>query len=120
MTKRKSEPSEQTVQRARKRIAELQAQLAAIDYVCSGTLLKRMKTCGKPACPCTQDPTARHGPYHEWGHMKGGKLVHRHVSAQQAIVLRRAIANHRRLRELLRSWEDQTERIIDAQANRQP
>ena len=54
------------------------------------------------------------------GHMKGGKLVHRHVSAQQAIVLRRAIANHRRLRELLRSWEDQTERIIDAQANRQP
>jgi hypothetical protein len=89
-----------------------------MDYVCSGTLLERMKTCGQPACRCAQDPAARHGPYHEWGHMKGGKLVHRLVSAEQANLLRRAIANYRRLRKLLRSWENESERLIDTQDDR--
>jgi hypothetical protein len=94
--------------------------LAAIDYLCSGTLLKRMKTCGSPGCRCAQDPAARHGPYYEWGHMRGGKLVHRLVSAEQAELLRRAIANYRRLKKLLRSWEVETERLIDAEAPRAP
>lgn len=105
---------EQAAERSRGRIEELRAELSQIDYVCSGTLLERMKTCGKPACRCAQDPAARHGPYYEWGHMKAGKLVHRLVSAEQVGLLRRAIANYRRLRKLLRAWEGETERLIDA------
>ncbi|EQD28314.1 hypothetical protein B2A_14990, partial [mine drainage metagenome] len=101
---------EQASERSRRRIAQLRAELAQMDYVCSGTLLERMKTCGKPACRCAQDPAARHGPYYEWGHMKAGKLVHRLVSAEQATLLRRAIANYRRFRKLLRTWETETER----------
>jgi len=116
MSKRKDGLSKPAVERAQKRIAQLQAELAAMDYVCSGTLLKRMKTCGQPTCRCKQDPNARHGPYYEWGHTKGGKLVHRHVSLEQAIVLKRAIGNHRRLRKLVRTWENITERLMDAQA----
>jgi hypothetical protein len=50
--------------------------------------------------------------------MKGGKLVHRLVSAEQANLLRRPTATCRRLRKLLRSWENETERLIDAQADR--
>ena len=50
--------------------------------------------------------------------MKGGKLVDRLVSAGQANLLRQAIATCRRLRKLLRSWENETERLIDAQADR--
>ena len=113
----KSSP-EQIAERSRKRITEIRAELAGMDYVCSGTLLKRMKTCGHPSCRCAQDPGARHGPYYEWGHMKGGKLVHRLVSAEQANLLRQAIATYRRLRKLLRSWENETERLIDVQADR--
>lgn len=109
---------EQTADRARQRIAQLRAELAEMQYVCSGTLLERMKTCGSPTCRCARDPAARHGPYYEWGHMKAGKLVHRLVSAEQASLLRRAIANYRRLKKLLRSWEGETERLIDAEADR--
>jgi hypothetical protein len=58
------------------------------------------------------------GPTVNGGHMKGGKLVHRLVSAEQANLLRRPIATCRRLRKLLRSWENETERLIDAQADR--
>jgi hypothetical protein len=69
-----------------------------------------MKTCGSPACRCAQDPAARHGPYYEWGHMKAGKLVHQ--------LAHRRTGGPARLKKLLRSWERDTERLIDAQADR--
>jgi hypothetical protein len=105
-------------ERARARIAQIREELSAIELLCSGTLLKRMKICGSPSCRCAQDPAARHGPYYEWGHMQSGKLVHRVVSAEQAEVLRQAIANYRRLKKLLRGWEAETERLIDAASSR--
>jgi hypothetical protein len=104
----------QSTERARARIAQIREELSAIELLCSGTVLKRMKTCGSASCRCAQDPAARHGPYYEWGHMQAGKLVHRVVSAKQAEVLRQAIANYRRLKKLLRGWEAETERLIDA------
>ena len=94
--------------------------LGEIDYLCSGTLLRRTKVCGKPGCRCASDPDARHGPYFEWGHMKGGKLVHRTVSPEQAAILEVAIANHRKAKKLMQDWEQETERLLDAQAPRKP
>ena len=47
--------------------------------------------------------------------MKAGKLVHRTVSPQQAAILRLAIANYREVKKLLRRWEVETERLIDAE-----
>ena len=101
---------------ARERINRIRAAVAAIDYLCSGTLLERLTSCGKPGCRCANDPTARHGPYYDWGHMHGGKLIHRRLSAEQADLLRSAIANYRKVKKLLRAWEVQTERLIDAEA----
>jgi hypothetical protein len=97
------------------RIARICEAIRAVDYLCSGTLLRRTKLCGNPGCRCAQDPAARHGPYYEWGHMRGGKLVHRMVSARQAALLRAAIKNYRKVRRLLRAWEAETERVIEAE-----
>jgi len=99
------------------RIARIRDQIGRLEYVCSGTLLKRTKVCGKPGCGCSRNPDARHGPYYEWGHMKEGILVHRTVSPEQARLLRRAIASHRIIRRLLRLWEAQTIRIIEAETD---
>jgi hypothetical protein len=107
---------EDMLQQARERIARIRAALNAMEYLCSGTLLRRTKVCGKPGCRCAKDPSARHGPYYEWGHLKGGKLVHRVVSSEQAALLRLAIANYRQARKLLRAWDKETERLIDAEA----
>src|SRR5260370_39502689 len=90
---------------ARERIERIRETLNALDYLCSGTLLERMKVCGKPGCRCAQDPDARHGPYYEWGHMNGGKLVHRTVSPEQTAVLPHAIVNSRQGKELMRACE---------------
>ena len=103
-------------QRARERIGRIRATIAGIDYLCSGTLLEHLTRCGKPGCRCASDPAARHGPYYDWGHMHAGRLVHRRLSAEQAALLRPAIANYRKLKKLLRAWEVETERLIEAEA----
>lgn len=41
------------------------------------------------------------------------------MSAQHAAMLRRTINNYRLVRKLLRDWEAETERLIDAEQNRQ-
>lgn len=105
---------EQVLLQAHERISNARKALAAVEYLCSGTLLKRMMKCGKASCRCQDDPAARHGPYYVWGHMKDAKLVHRYVSPEQAVLLSQAIANHRKLQKLLRTWEAETERILDA------
>lgn len=108
-------PKKSTVSgRPKDRIAALKEQIDKLDFLCSGTLVKRRKTCGKPSCACAKDPNARHGPYYEWGYMKAGKQVHRMISSDQAALLRRAIANYRRVRRLLRRWEAETVRLMDA------
>ncbi len=100
---------------ARQRIARIKEQIRALDDLASGTLARRTKLCGRPGCRCARDKGARHGPYYEWGHMKNGRLVNRMVSTQEAILIRRAIANYRAVRRLLRAWEVQTTRVIKAQ-----
>jgi hypothetical protein len=71
------------------RIARLRERIARIDRLCSGTLLRRTKRCGKSGCRCAEDPAARHGPY--------------------------AIGNYRTVRRLLRAWENETVKLIDAE-----
>ena len=111
---------ETIIKQARKRIEGIRQALGGIDHLCSGTLLKRTKVCGKAGCRCATDPSARHGPYYEWGHLKGGKLVHRVVTPQQAKLLQQAIDNQRHVKKLMRACEEQTERLIDLEAPRQP
>jgi hypothetical protein len=105
---------------ARHRIEQIRAALGRIDLLCSGTLSERMMKCGKPNCACATDAAARHGPYYEWRHMRGSKVAQRYMSSQQAQVLRQAIDNYRLVKKLLRSWEEDTERLIDADYPPQP
>ena len=105
---------EPSVALARQRIARIQEQIRAFDDLASGTLARRTKLCGRPGCRCARDRGARHGPYYEWGRMRNGRLVNRMVSPQEAILIRRAIANYRAVRRLLRAWEAQTTRLIEA------
>ena len=111
---------EDILMQARGRIADIRATLNTMDHLCSGTLQRRMMICGKPNCRCAHDPDARHGPYYQWAHMKGGKLVSRMVSPEQAALLRLAIANYRQARNLMRAWERETERLIDAESTGEP
>jgi hypothetical protein len=105
---------EKLQQLAEERITKIRDQIRAMDVLCSGSLQRRTKVCGRKSCRCARDPAARHGPYYEWGRMKGGKLVNRMVSPEEARVIRRAITHYRTVRRLLRTWEEQTVRLLKA------
>jgi hypothetical protein len=118
MSQESRKSAERLRERVHQRIAEIRQQISALDYACSGTLLHRTKVCGKPSCRCAQDPNARHGPYYEWNRREQGRLVHRVVSPEQAEIIRRAISNYRTIQRLLRKWDRETTRIVEAKNQR--
>ena len=50
--------------------------------------------------------------------MQDGKLVRRRLSAEQARLMRLAIANYRKLKKLLREWERESAQLIEAEQPR--
>ncbi len=105
--------------RIRQRTLELRRAISAMDYVASGTLHSRTKVCGRANCRCADDPSARHGPYHEWSRRTGGRLVHRVITAQQAEIIARAIVNHRKVQQLLALWAEETaSEVLDAESEK--
>jgi hypothetical protein len=92
-------------QQPERAIARIREKLARMSHVCSGSITKRMKTCGKAQCACHKDRASRHGPYYEWTRWEGKRLVHSVISAETAEMLRGAVSNYKKARRLLREWE---------------
>ena len=86
----------------------LRREIASQDLLAWGTVLTRTKVCGRKSCPCASDPAQRHGPYHEWSRVEEGRLAHTILSAEQADLLRVAIANFRLVEALLERWKCET------------
>lgn len=99
----------------RKRTLQLRKAINRMDFLVSGTLHVRKKTCGKPTCRCADNPEARHGPYYEWTRRQDGRLVHKIITPKQAQYVVRAIENNRKVRELLAVWEQETVKEILSQ-----
>jgi hypothetical protein len=93
---------------------ELAQQLSSIGFIWSGTISKRMLTCGKPSCPCHTDPEAKHGPYYYWTTKKGGKTVSRSLSQEQAIILQEWIGNRRVLEHITEQMKKLSQEAYDA------
>ena len=93
-------------------IRQIRREIAAVDLLCAGTLLKRWKQCGRPNCRCAHDPSARHGPYYEWSRRYNNRLLHSLLSAQQAENMAHAIKNYRRILKLLAAWSHETARAL--------
>ena len=107
--KHSKKPSRNSV---RQRTRELRRAINALDFVASGTLLKRTKVCGRKNCRCAVDPAARHGPYYEWSRRQDGRLLHSVVSPEQAELFTRAIQNYRKIQQLLVLWERETAKEV--------
>jgi hypothetical protein len=86
-----------------------------MNYVCSGNLRRRTLVCGKPNCRCKADPPVLHGPYYYWSRLAGGRVVQKILSAEEARLVKAAIANYRKALKLLRRWETETFKIVKQQ-----
>ena len=87
------------------RLAELQAQLAAIGPVLPGTINIVTNRCGKPNCACHADPPRLHGPYLTWTRKVNGKTVTHRLTPEQLERYQPWFENNRRLRQLITQLE---------------
>ena len=107
--------SRKRLARIQEKIEALKAEIVALGYVARGSVVRRTKVCGKSGCRCAHDPAARHGPYFEWGRLEGERRVTTTITASYAQNLRQAIRNQRRVKQLLRRWERESERAMKAE-----
>jgi len=96
----------------RRRIAAIQRRIANFDYVCSGNLRLRHTVCGTANCRCKARSPEPHGPYHYWSRLLAGKVVQRVLPPEQAKIVAKGIKNYRKVRTLLRRWEEETVRAM--------
>ena len=68
----------------------------------SGSVSTARSTCGKPQCPCHQDPQKRHGVYYRWTGFQEGKRTTKTLSPEQARECKKRIRNYRALEKQLR------------------
>ena len=64
-----------------------------------GSLSTARSTCGKPQCPCHQDPARRHGVYYRWTGILEGKRTTKTLSRKEARECQVRIKNYRELQK---------------------
>ena len=64
-----------------------------------GSLSTARSTCGKPQCPCHEDPAQRHGVYYRWTGFLDGKRTTKTLSQEEASECRGRIKNYRELQK---------------------
>jgi hypothetical protein len=94
-------PSPRSLRRLTREYDALKARIQKIGFICTGSLVKRWTTCGKPNCSCSTDPEQRHGPYYQLTWKEAGVTKTRRLSAHHAKLYQQWIANRQRLEAVL-------------------
>ena len=98
----------------------LKEALQRLGYVRPGSLVQRFMPCGKPSCHCMADPASLHGPYYQWTMRIGGKTRTVRLTEDQARLCEEWIANHRKLKDIVRKMEVMSLRETDRILRRGP
>jgi hypothetical protein len=85
-------------------LAQIRAELQALDIVLLGSITKRFMPCGSPGCRCQADPPQLHGPYYQWTTKVRGKTQTLRLKPEEVADFERWIAQGRRLEQLVQQW----------------
>lgn len=102
------------------RVTQLARALTQPQAMRRGSIVERRMKCGKPSCPCQQDPDARHGPYFALTWAVGGKTHTRYLAAEQVGLLRRQLEAGRQFRQDVAAYWAACERWADEQLDSSP
>lgn len=92
-----------------KKISE---QIIELDYVLTGSIMKRFGMCGKKECICKEDKKYWHGPYYIWTRKENGKTVTKSLSETQAKFCRKAVDNKKKLNKLIERWMSESQKAV--------
>ena len=91
-----------SIRQLRRHYQQLKADLARVDWICQGTALARheARRASKP------------GPYYQWTRKQKNKTQTVNLSAQQYRRLQRAIAQNRKVENILRRMRELSEVLV--------
>ena len=90
-----------------RRIRTIQACLAKLGPMRSGSLSKQYNVCGTPGCRCKDpDHPRKHGPYDHLNYVWRGRSLTEFVKPQDVAALRKQLAVYKRFRALTGEWVD--------------
>lgn len=81
---------------------KLLARLGEVGFIWHGSVHRSLLTCGRPACRCHEDRSARHGPYAYWTTKVAGKTVSRLLPPDEADLYEEWIENRRCIEGVVR------------------
>ena len=93
------ESDREKTQRRRRQLHELMRALS-FEPLMRGTIVERLRKCGKPTCACARDPEARHGGKFLTVHLDG-RTEAVHVRPVDEERIRKAIAAYARLWDVI-------------------
>ena len=107
----KSSQTSPTPEILRRRYARLKARLADPGWILRGTITERFDTRESPK---GSGRFVTRGPYDQWTFKRRGKTVTVNLTASQAKVYEKAIANHRKLEKVLREMREVSLEYLEA------
>jgi len=81
-----------------------QDQISKLDYILTGTILKKFSMCGKENCICKKDKKNWHGPYYIWTRKESGKTITKSLTSTQVKFCLEAISNRKKLNKIIDQW----------------
>jgi hypothetical protein len=95
---------------------QLKSQLLQIGEMRPGSLVARIRKCGKPSCRCAKKGAQGHGPSYSLTHPVAGKTVTRIIPAGPAVEqTRQQLEEYHRFRQLVQQLLSVSEQICDFQ-----
>ena len=96
-------------------VRALASALAEPKPMRRGSVSERYVKCNKAACPCADQPDARHGPYYSVSRVVKGRTRSRWLDAEQARQVREQVGAGHEFRELVEAYWVACEQWADAQ-----
>jgi hypothetical protein len=84
-----------------------------LDYILTGSVIKKHGPCGKESCRCARGEKYWHGPYFIWTRKEKGKTVTKSLSPEQAQLCREAIGNMLNLKVKIEKWRKKSMEAIE-------
>ena len=96
-----------------KKVHKIKNNIINIDFILSGTILKKYKQCGKINCRCFKNKKHWHGPYYIWTRKENGKTITKTLTKNQAQSCLKAFKNMKKLNQSLKAWKQISSKNID-------
>jgi hypothetical protein len=88
-------------------------QITDLDYILTGTIIKKYGPCGKAGCRCAYGKKNWHGPYYIWTRKENGKTITKSLTSAQAQFCKKAIGNMQKLKTQIERWKRESVKSIE-------